>query len=230
MFRALRSHENDSILDRLEKRVPSERLTRLTCHLMDAPHSDCLRQLGHWSGWCLVPATTGYSGPSRGSCCFQFSVILDHVDGEMARLKFLCSRLAKWLDNSSDHAVNLAVIGLVIWRVARHGPTDQSTSLGAAAALGVTFAFLGISVIGFRGMPQAEHNIPDAASGPGHDFTRQPRWLLSGVIGHDPPGPPDLVLGDPLAVGANVYSVAWFFIYGLLSRSVEAIRWSASRG
>jgi phosphatidylglycerophosphate synthase len=77
---------------------------------------------------------------------FQLPCIQDQADGEVVRLKFLSSPLAKWLDNVSDHTVNLAVIGLLTWRAAANGPADQFVALGMAAAFGITLAFQVISL------------------------------------------------------------------------------------
>ena len=77
-----------------------------------------------------------------GLVLFQLSVFLDHVDGEVVRLKFRSSRLGKWLGNLSDYFAGLTVVGSRIWRVARKGPAAQFIGLGVAAARGITLAFL----------------------------------------------------------------------------------------
>jgi phosphatidylglycerophosphate synthase len=76
---------------------------------------------------------------------FQHFLILDHVDGEGARLKCLSSSLGKWLDNVSDYAVDLAVIGWLTWRVPRDEPATQFVALVVAAGFGIALAFLAVS-------------------------------------------------------------------------------------
>ena len=230
MLGALRSPEDGPIVDRFVNRAVSARLTRWLIASRVTPNQITCTSLitGLAGAWLL-----GGEGMLRslwGLLLFQFSVILDHVDGEVARLKFLSSRLGKWLDNISDHAVDLAVIGLLTWRVARNGPTGQFIGLGVAAALGVTLAFFVVfrwSVSGQR--LKLRTTVPAQLLARGLAFLANrdgfclALWLTILV------GRPTWFLWA-LAIGANAYWVAWFIIYGLPSRSAEVDRGGAFSG
>jgi phosphatidylglycerophosphate synthase len=157
-------------------------------------------------------------------------VILDHVDGEVARLKFLSSPLGKWLDNVSDHAVDLAVIGFLTWRVAERGAGTHFLALGGAAALGITIAFFVVfwwSVSGqhlvARTTVQARLVARTLAVLANRDGFCLALWFT-------------ILLDRPtwflwaLALGANAYWAAWLFIHGLPPRSMKAVGGCASGG
>src|SRR5512146_1544586 len=99
----------------------SEPITRLAVRWPITPNHVTIISLlaGLLGAWLL--AREGAAATLCGLLLFQLSVVLDHVDGEIARLTFQFSRLGKWLDNFSDHAVDLAVIACVAWRVAAAG-------------------------------------------------------------------------------------------------------------
>jgi phosphatidylglycerophosphate synthase len=154
-----------------------------------------------------------------GLILFQLSVILDHVDGEVARLKYLYSRLGKWLDNFSDHAVGLAVIAFLTWRVSAGHPAGYFIVLGLAAALGVTGAFLVVFGWSISGRQREVRTTATArllarvlSALANRDGFCLALWLA-------------VLLGRAewflwaLALGANAYWAAWLLIYGLPARS-----------
>jgi hypothetical protein len=67
----------------------------------------------------LVCASGGWLAAVIGAACLEAHSIIDGVDGELARLKHLRSRLGAWLDTVSDDLASSAfIVGLTInlWR------------------------------------------------------------------------------------------------------------------
>jgi phosphatidylglycerophosphate synthase len=136
-----------------------------------------------------------------GLACFQLSVVLDHADGEIARLKFQFTKLGKWLDNWSDHAVDLAVLGGVAWRAASGAPVVGLIALAIVAGIGVTGSFVVVFVWTLRRAPGAPGAHPMLALANRDGFC----LALWGT----------LLLGWPvlllwlLAIGANAFWLVW---------------------
>lgn len=89
----------------------------------------------------------GYWTKVAGAVVFWCASFLDGCDGEIARLKFLESRLGGWLDLWSDNIVHMAVffgIGVGLWRDLQD---PQWIGLGVIAALGVLFS---VSIVSYR--------------------------------------------------------------------------------
>jgi phosphatidylglycerophosphate synthase len=219
MLAALKSPEDGPIVDRFVNRAVSTRLTRWMIAFPVTPNQITCTSLitGLAGAWLL--GSEGMLRSLWGLVLFQISLILDHMDGEVARLKFLSSRLGKWLDAFSDHVVGLAVVGLLTWRVARNGPAVQFIGLGLAAALGITLAFLVV----FLWSVSAQHlrartTIPA-------QFLARALTFLANRDGFCLALWVAILLGRPtwflwtLALGANAYWGLWLFIYGLPPRS-----------
>jgi len=82
-------------------------------------------------------AQPGYWMKVAGAFVFWCASFLDGCDGEIARLKFMESRLGGWLDLWADNVVHMAVffgIGIGLWC---DTGSQQWLWLGLAAALGV---------------------------------------------------------------------------------------------
>jgi phosphatidylglycerophosphate synthase len=219
LLEALRSPDDGPIVDRYLNRTVSAILTRGLLNFRVTPNQVTGLSLlaGLVGAWLL-----GGEGVVRsllGLILFQLSIILDHVDGEIARLKHQYSRLGKWLDNFSDHAVDLAVIGFLTWRVAKGHPVAYFIVLGLAAALGVTGAFLVVFGWTMSGRQRVVRTTRAArvlalvlATLANRDGFCLGLWLM-------------LLLGNPewflwaLALGANAFWVAWLFSYGIPPRS-----------
>ena len=213
MLRAQRSAEDGPIVDRYVNRTLSEPITRLVVRWPVTPNQVTVVSLltGLLGAWLL--ACDGAAAALCGLLLFQLSVVLDHVDGEIARLKFQFSRLGKWLDNFSDHAVDLAVIGCVAWRVAVAGAAGSVAALGAAAAVGVTGSFLVVFWWSLRGRrdalsEKARRGAATLTSMANRDGFCLALWAT-------------LLAGRPawflwtLAIGSNVYWLAWLAICGV---------------
>ncbi len=217
----LRRPEDGPLVDRFVNRTVSASFTRWLAKTPVTPNQISLLSLviGLAGAWIL--SGEGLPAALAGLTLFQLCVVLDHVDGELARLKFLFTPLGKWLDNFGDHTVSLAVIACLAWRIAAHEPVRQVVLLGVAGAVGVTASFLAVFAWSLVASPPAPRDTPPA------------RWLarlLSCLANRDGLYLAlwiTLLLGHPawllwmLALGANLYWVAWFLVYGLPARTLR---------
>jgi phosphatidylglycerophosphate synthase len=140
-------------------------------------------------------------------------VVLDHSDGEVARLRFQFSRFGKWLDNWSDHVVDLAVIAGLTWRASPGLDAGQRLWLGLAAAFGATVSFLlvfdwtvrgGGATAGASSQGPADRLIA-MANRDGFCLTLWGTLLI---------GRPDWFLWA-LALGANAFWFLWLMVCGM---------------
>jgi len=219
MITAMRSAEDGPVVDRFVNRVLAARVTRWLLPSAVTPNQITVASLatGFVGAWLL--GFDGFLTSVLGLGLFQLSVVLDHVDGEVARLKFLHSSVGKWLDNLSDHGVGLAVIGFLTWRVVGRGSGGHLLPLGLAAALGATGAFLVVFWWSISGQVRRQRSTAPA---------RLLAQVLAGLANRD--GFcialwATVLLGRPtwflwaLACGANLYWVVWLLVYGLPRRS-----------
>lgn len=98
--------------------------------------------VGLLSGVCA--ATGGYWWLLLGAILYQISNILDGIDGELARVKLLESRLGEWCDTVSDDLTNVAfTVGTAIgcWRT-WHSDTYLGLGVITAAGLAITAAIM----------------------------------------------------------------------------------------
>ena len=219
MLDALRSPEDGPLLDRWINRRCSVPLSQWLARTRVSPNQITVASvaIGLLGAWLLGHDTR--TATLAGLLLFQFSVILDHVDGELARLKFQFTRLGKWLENIGDHLVDLAVILFVAWRAVVGSSNEMFAALGLVAGIGVTGAFL----IVFWWSLSSRHPQPPSA-GIGAVLARglsalanrdgfcltvwvtmlldRPAWLLWSLV-----------------VGANVYWILWLVVYGVPRRN-----------
>lgn len=83
----------------------------------------------------------GYAWPIVGGLLLQFSAVVDCVDGEVARVKFLESPLGAWLDITLDTLVHIAIfvgVGIAVWK---QGGATYAPLLGGALAVGAAICF-----------------------------------------------------------------------------------------
>lgn len=76
-----------------------------------------------------VASRGGYAAIAIAGVMFHLNLILDCVDGELARLRFQYSKLGQWLDNVSDEIVDNAFTVCVGWAL---GGIWLHLALGAA--------------------------------------------------------------------------------------------------
>jgi phosphatidylglycerophosphate synthase len=204
LLHALRAPEDGPLIDRFVNRTCSAWLTRRLARWPITPNQVTLASLitGLVAAWLLRRPAFLWS--LAGLLLFQLSVILDHSDGEIARLKFQFSRLGKWLDNWSDHAVDLAVVGGLSWRLAQEAAPAGLVALAILAAVGLTGSF----VVVFRwtlrrsASPGRGHPLMALANRDGFCLT-----LWAAVLA----GTPSLLLWL-LATGANLFWLLWLVL------------------
>jgi len=126
-----------SPLDTRLDRAVHRRLSRPVSHLAVAwgigPNSVTLLSLGAGAGagWCLWGATPASALAALG--LYLVAVVLDHSDGEVARLSLSESALGEWLDIAADTVVHaLLVLGM--------GVTTARVAGGAGVVAGVVAA------------------------------------------------------------------------------------------
>jgi len=123
----------DTRLDRIVHRRLSLPVTRLAVACGASPNAITLLSLlaGAGAAWCLWGATLGSA--LAGLLLYLVAVVLDHSDGEVARLGLTESTFGEWLDISADTAVHaLLVLAL--------GATTARVSAGAGAVAGAVAA------------------------------------------------------------------------------------------
>ena len=126
----------DTRFDTAFHRRLSRPVTRIAIALRLTPNQVSLLSLivgllAVWSFWTATPL-----GAAFGLVLYAAAAVLDHSDGEVARLTLRESRLGEWLDVISDTSVH----GLLV--LAMGGATQQvagraGIGLGALAAVGV---------------------------------------------------------------------------------------------
>jgi phosphatidylglycerophosphate synthase len=212
MLRALRTPEDGPIVDRFVNRALSGPLTRLLVRTPITPNHLTLISLGLGLVAAVVLAQGGRALSLLALLLFQASVVLDHSDGEVARLRFEFTPFGKWLDNYCDHAVDLAMIGGAAWQTAGYMGWGHGIAFSLLAALGVTGSFLVVFVWTLRGGSIAA--APSAQGAARRLMAMANRDGFSLILWGT------VLLGQPawllwiLAVGANAYWVAWLVLCG----------------
>jgi phosphatidylglycerophosphate synthase len=125
----------DTRLDRALHRRLSRHVTRAAIALGITPNQISVASLGVGlaAAWCVWNA--GAASALAGLAVYVAAVVLDHADGEVARLTLAESRLGEWLDILVDtlvHAALVIAMGVTAQTVAGGGAV-----LGLAAALGI---------------------------------------------------------------------------------------------
>jgi phosphatidylglycerophosphate synthase len=191
----------DSWLDTNVHRRVSRLFTRWAVEIGLSPNMVSILSLlvGLGAVVCWTRATV--LGAMLGLGLYFVSVVLDHADGEVARLTFAESRLGEWLDASVDtivHVLGALAMGLAAERVGGTG-----VFLGVVAALGFAVSAL---VAKTSPRPIAGHGVTRAITAMG---TRDGYYLLLLlfilILWLAPASLPVLVL--VAAVGSHAYWV-----------------------
>ncbi len=131
----------DSRVDRVINRRCSRWLTRLLIRLPITPNQVSLLSLGFgllaaWALWGATPASA-----LAGLILYMLAVVVDHSDGEVARLTFQESAFGEWLDFTVDTVTHaLLVLGMGV-TASRIGGRPMLLA-GATAAFGVVLSAL----------------------------------------------------------------------------------------
>src|SRR5262245_39569229 len=191
----------DSWLDTAVHRRVSRLFTRWAVEIGLSPNMVSLLSLAVGLGAvaCWARATVG--GAMLGLALYFLSVVLDHSDGEVARLTFAESRLGEWLDASADTVVH--VLGALAMGLAAARAGGPGIFLGVLAALGFAASAL---VAKTAPRPRPGPGLPQAISAIG---TRDGFYLLLVLyilaLGMAPAALPRLVL--VAAIGSHTYWV-----------------------
>jgi phosphatidylglycerophosphate synthase len=81
----------------------------------------------------------GYWNLLTGAFLLQMQSLLDGCDGEVARIKYLHSRVGEWFDQVADDVLNIAFLGAVGIALARGGHAWASRVAGASIACQVVY-------------------------------------------------------------------------------------------
>jgi phosphatidylglycerophosphate synthase len=190
----------DTPVDRLLHRRCSRRISRLLARTPVTPNHVSLVNLaiGLVAIWCFWHATT--ASAVLGVLAYALACIVDHADGEIARLTFQESRLGANLDWAIDTMIQAGIVlGL---GVSSGGPV--MTVVGLLAAIGVT-----LSAVFTRYLPREIEAGPSAGGLLTHLTSRDAfylvllsfaalRWLAPSLV---------FVVAAIVAVGSQVYWV-----------------------
>ena len=136
----------DTRLDRLVHRPLSRHLTRVTVALGLSPNLISLANLALGLLAVSLVAKATVANTLLGIVIYFASAVLDHVDGEVARLTYAESRLGEWLDVTVDnvvHALIAVAMGIAAEQVAGAG-----RALGVAMAIGFALSALAAKMSG----------------------------------------------------------------------------------
>jgi phosphatidylglycerophosphate synthase len=133
----------DSLVDRLVHRRISRILTRVLVRLGLTPNQVTLASLlaGVTAAWLLWDATP--LAACLGVVAYSMAVVLDHADGDVARLTFQESRVGAWLDVLVDGLVQTLVmlaLGVTASRVGGLPVLVAGIVAGAGAMLSAVLA------------------------------------------------------------------------------------------
>lgn len=144
LFDSLRK-PTDGFISRHVERYLSLAVTRVLMQTPVTPNVVTLAVICIGMTAAFLFAQPGHGSTILGALVFWCASFLDGCDGELARLKFLESRLGGWLDLWADNLVHIMVfigIGIGLWRDSRD---VQWLLLGMVAALGVFFSVAWVS-------------------------------------------------------------------------------------
>lgn len=141
----------DTPLDRAFHRRLSRPVTRLAVRWGVAPNHVTLASLlvGLVAAWCLWQATVARA--LAGLALYAAAVVLDHADGEVARLTFAESSFGRRLDVAVDTVVHVLLV------LALGAAAQQAAGSGAAAG--------GLAAAGVVGSTLVTQRSPGAPSG-----------------------------------------------------------------
>jgi phosphatidylglycerophosphate synthase len=125
----------DSPLDRVVHRRLSRGITRWAVARGITPNTISMVSIAIGLGGAVAVASDHLLGALVGLLLYIVAVVLDHADGEVARVSFAESRVGEWLDICGDTIVHIALvvaIGITCDRV-----TGRGLGWGLIGAVGV---------------------------------------------------------------------------------------------
>jgi phosphatidylglycerophosphate synthase len=139
----------DGFVDRYINRKCSGLLTRLFLKLRWTPNTITMVSMvmGLVAAGFFIPGSWEFA--LIGALLFQFSVIIDCCDGEVARLTFSESKFGQELDIWADNVVHIAIFAGIACGAYLQGPWEQTNLplvLGASAVLANVASLLLVNV------------------------------------------------------------------------------------
>jgi phosphatidylglycerophosphate synthase len=125
----------DGLASKLINRHLSLPITWLLMRTRVIPNHVTLTALACAITGAIVIAQGGYAAGAAGMLLVELGSIVDGVDGELARLKFLFSKTGQWLDTVVDDVANVFYSGGIMLNLHASGVT-WALPLWAAAAIG----------------------------------------------------------------------------------------------
>ena len=189
----------DSRIDRSVHRRCSRHLTRLLVRWPVTPNQITVASfaVGLAAAWCVWNASSFWL-TALGVLFYGMSVVIDHVDGEVARLTFRESEAGERLDFASDSAVH-GLLVLAMGGAAERLAGGGAMGLGAAAAAGVV-----ISATVARLLPRDARRVGTLLRGLGNRNPFYAILIAFSVATTAAPGALPWMLGL-LAVGSQAY-------------------------
>ncbi len=147
----------DGWVSRNLNRPLSTRVTRLIVNLPIVPHpiSFVVFAIGMSSVYFTLKGT--YPWIALGGIIFHLASVLDGVDGELARVKFLATKTGALLDSILDHIIEVAYIGGVGWILTQQ--TGSSLYFGAFVAT-LFFALIATGITNYDQMTKTKTGAP----------------------------------------------------------------------
>ncbi len=141
---------SDGLVDKVFNRPCGRYLSKLLVHTPVSPNAVSLASIGIGLAAAWFFALGTQQAVLFAAILFQFSAIVDCVDGDIARVLFKESPFGKWLDLAGDQVVHVAVFAAIAIGLARTGESPWTLWLGISAVLGAVLSF----VVVVRGMRQ----------------------------------------------------------------------------
>jgi phosphatidylglycerophosphate synthase len=141
----------DGFVDRVFNRPLGRFLSKVLVHTPVSPNMVSIASILIGVIAAVFFAEGSFRSTLIGAILFQFSAIVDCVDGEIARILFKESPLGKWIDLVGDQIVHISVFAGVAFGVLRNGGGEETVFLGLSAVLGALISF----AVVVRGMRQA---------------------------------------------------------------------------
>ncbi|MDP6037592.1 MAG: NTP transferase domain-containing protein [Candidatus Latescibacteria bacterium] len=153
MFRRL-GKPTDGFVSRNVNRKVSTRISRLLVRTPVTPNqlSIATMFLSFLSAWLVFKGGESYLHLALGGLLFQFASIVDGCDGEIAKLKFMGSRLGEWIDTIADNVSYLVFFWAVLAGMYVYTEDTFYPMLGGVMVfldvLGVLLIFLYMKLVG----------------------------------------------------------------------------------
>jgi phosphatidylglycerophosphate synthase len=131
----------DGLADRHFNRPLGRRLSKILIRTPITPNQITITSalIGLLGAWFFSWGT--YAGSLLGALLFQFSALLDCVDGEVARIVFKESPVGRRLDIWLDQAVHIALFAAIPAGLWRAGAGTAVLWLGVSAVVGALISF-----------------------------------------------------------------------------------------